>query len=145
MIVKEGSKITVEYEGKFESGEIFDSSSRNGEIKPLIFVVGSGKVIKGFDDGVKGMKNNEEKEIIINPEEAYGMPNPEFKKEFNKDFFPKDQEPKEGMVIIMKSAEGQEIPARIDSVKDDLVTVDLNHPLAGKKLIFKVKIVGIEE
>lgn len=141
MAVKKGDKVKVEYEGKLEDGTVFDSSKSHG--KPLEFEVGSGKVIKGFDEGVVGMEIGEEKEIRIEPKDAYGDHNPELIKKVPKDKLPKEQEVKPGMMLLMGLPNGAQLPVKITEVGDKEVTLDLNHPLAGKTLIFKVKIVGI--
>lgn len=141
MPVEKGNKVKVEYEGSFEDGTIFDSSNKDGTQHPLEFEAGAGKVIKGFDEAVIGMEKGEEKEITIQPAEAYGDPNPELVKKFPRTSLPKDQEPKEGMMLVMKAQTGQQIPARITKVEENEVTIDLNHPLAGKVLKFKIKVV----
>ena len=145
MTVKKGSKVKVEYEGKFENGEVFDSSNKTGEQRPLEFVAGEGHVIPGFDNAVLGMEKDEEKDVEINPEEGYGQLKEELKHEVPKDALPKEQEPKKGMMLIMTSPQGQQIPGVIEDVKDNSVILNLNHPLAGKKLLFKIKVVDISE
>jgi len=142
MKIKKGDKVKVEYEGKFESGEVFDSSKAHGN--PLEFVVESGQVVPGFDKAIDGMEKGEEKEFKIEPKEGYGEHKDELKKEIPRDMLPKDQEPKEGMILMMQAANGQKFPAKIAKVEKDKITIDLNHPLAGKKLIFKVKVLEIE-
>jgi len=142
MSVEKGNTVKVEYEGSFEDGTVFDSSNRDGAQHPLEFEAGSGKVIKGFDEAVIGMEKDEEKEFTIQPADAYGDPNPELVKEFPRASLPKDQEPKEGMMLVMKAQTGQQIPAKIVKVSEENVTIDLNHPLAGKVLKFKIKVVG---
>ncbi|MBR9703943.1 peptidylprolyl isomerase [Candidatus Pacearchaeota archaeon] len=139
MVVKTNNKVTIEYEGKLESGEVFDSSKKAG--KPLEFVTGSGMVIPGFDEGVIGMEKGEEKELNIESDKAYGPYREEMKKEFPKESLPKEPEPKVGMVLVLTTPQGQQIPAKIAKVEADKVIIDLNHPLAGKKLIFKIKLV----
>ncbi|MDH7517529.1 MAG: peptidylprolyl isomerase [Candidatus Thermoplasmatota archaeon] len=139
--VKKGDKVKVEYTGMLEDGTIFDSSEKHNA--PLEFVAGGGQLIKGFDNAVIGMNIGEEKEIKIPPEEAYGMPNPDFVKEVPRDCFPPDQEIKPGMIFVMKMDNGRQIPLRITLVSEDKVTVDLNPPLAGKTLIFKIKLIAI--
>lgn len=141
MAVEKGNTVKVEYEGTFEDGTVFDSSNREGKQQPLEFEAGAGKVIKGFDEAVIGMEKDEEKEITIQSSDAYGDPNPELVKEFPRTSLPKDQEPKEGMMLVMKAQTGQQIPAKIVKVDDEKVTIDLNHPLAGKVLKFKIKVV----
>ena len=144
MEVKKGSKLKVEYEGKFEDGEVFDSSSHGDHSHPLEFEVGAGDVIKGFDDSVLGMKKGEEKEFTLEPDEAYGQPNPELKQDIPRDVLPKDQKPEAGMILMMTTPDGHQMPAKILEVTEDKITLDLNHPLAGRKLIFKIKILDIK-
>jgi len=145
MIIEKGDKIKVDYEGKFETGEVFDSSKHGDHSHPLEFEVGSGQVIKGFDNGVLGLKEGEEKEISIKSADAYGEMRDDLKKEFPKAMVPEGQDIKEGMVLGMQTPDGHQIPARIVEVKESAFVVDLNHPLAGKNLIFKIKIVSIEK
>ncbi|MEX0932629.1 MAG: peptidylprolyl isomerase [Candidatus Pacearchaeota archaeon] len=144
MTIEKGSKVKLQYEGKLETGEVFDSSNKTGEEVPLEFVAGEGHVIKGFDDAVLGMQEGEEKSFEINPEDAYGERREEMKQEIPKSALPQDKTPEKGMMLMMSSPQGQQFPARIEDVKEDSIIIDLNHPLAGKKLLFKVKVVGIE-
>ncbi len=142
MAVNKGDKVTVEYEGKLENGQVFDSTERAG--KPLEFVAGSKQVIESFDEAVKGMEKGQEKEISIEPEKAYGEYNPQLKKSIPRDKLPQDQEPKEGMALMVGTPDGNQIPAKIVGVDNETITIDLNHPLAGKKLNFKIKLVDSE-
>src|SRR3989344_2889376 len=118
MAVKKGDKITVEYEGRLENGEIFDSSAHGDHSHPLEFEVGSGELIKGFDDGVIGMKKDEEKEIVITPDNAYGQRNPKLVKTIPRQNIPNDQEPKPGMMLQVGLPDGKRIPAFIAEVND---------------------------
>jgi FKBP-type peptidyl-prolyl cis-trans isomerase 2 len=140
-IVQEGDTITVEYEGRLEDGTVFDSSDKHDE--PLEFTVGEGKIIKGFDQAVVGMKVGEEKEVIVPPEQAYGQHNPELVRDLPRNVFPEDQEIQQGMVFMMSLPDGRQVPVRIAEVADETVKVDLNSPLAGKTLKFTIKIVSI--
>ena len=142
-IIKKGSKVSLDYEGKFEDGTVFDSSKHGDHSHPLEFEVGAGQVIPGFDNAVIGMKEGDEKEFSIESKDAYGDPNPQLSQEVPRNLLPKEQEPKEGMMLVLGSPDGRQIPARITKVTEDKVTIDLNHPLAGKKLIFKIKIIDI--
>ena len=144
MVIKKGDKVSLDYEGKFEDGTVFDSSTHGDHSHPLEFEVGAGHVIPGFNDSVIGMKKGEEKEFSIESKDAYGDYNPELKKDVPREILPKDQEPKVGMGLMMKAQTGQQIPAKIISINDKTITLDLNHPLAGKKLIFNVKVVDIK-
>ena len=143
MKVMKGDKVVVEYEGRIETGEVFDSSSHGDHSHPLEFEVGSGEVIKGFDQAILGMEIGDKKEVEIEPEEGYGCVNPSVIREFPRKVLPTDKEPEEGMTLKLKTSAGPSIPARITKVTKDSVTLDLNHPLAGKKLIFKIKLAKI--
>jgi FKBP-type peptidyl-prolyl cis-trans isomerase 2 len=145
MKVEQGDKISVEYTGKLENGEVFDSSKHGDHSHPIEFVVGNGMVIKGFDNAVLGMEEEEEKQIKISPDEAYGQPNPEMRKDFPRESLPPGQEPKEGMMLILSDPSGRQFPTKITNVDDEKITLDLNHPLAGKTLIFDIKIVNVEK
>jgi FKBP-type peptidyl-prolyl cis-trans isomerase 2 len=138
---KKGDKVKVEYEGSLEDGTVFDSSEKHEA--PLEFTIGSGQLIPGFDEAVIGMKEGEEKEINIPPEKAYGQPKDELIKEVPRNCFPPDKEIKPGMAFNMKMQDGNQILLRISSVKNETVTVDLNPPLAGRTLKFKIKLLSI--
>jgi peptidylprolyl isomerase len=143
MAVEKGNTIKVEYEGKLEDGTIFDSSEKQGQ--PLQFEAGNGKVVKGFDEAVLGMELNEEKEITLTPENAYGSRKEEMVIKLPRSQFPQDKELKKGMMFIMGTPQGHQLPAVIMDAGENEVTVDMNHPLAGKTLIFKVKVVEINQ
>jgi len=164
-----GNKVKIHYTGKFENGEIFDSSEQNhhhhheeGEScenhdpehghcgahhhdpEPLAFELGAGHVIKGFDDAVEGMEVGETKTVTIPPEEAYGHPREDMIIVFKKDQFPEGLVPEAGMMIELNNDQGGIIPAVITKVEGDDVTIDANHQLAGKTLVFDLRLVEIE-
>jgi peptidylprolyl isomerase len=138
--VKSGDKIKVHYHGRLTSGETFDSSAGR---QPLEFEVGSGMVIKGFDDGVMGMKVGEKKTINIPAVNAYGPKNPEMMIEFPKSQFPPHIEITVGTQLMMSNQSGQQFPVKITEIKDDVVILDANHHLAGEELIFDLELVEI--
>lgn len=140
MVIKKGDKVKVHYTGSLDDGTIFDSSKGKD---PLEFEVGSGKVIKGFDDAIIGMEKGKEKEVKIKSEDAYGNQNAELLKKIPRSQLPPEPEPKVGMMLALTSPDGQQIPARISNVTKEDVTIDLNHPLAGKNLTFKIEVVEI--
>jgi FKBP-type peptidyl-prolyl cis-trans isomerase 2 len=138
-IVKKGDKVKVEYKGTLDDGTVFDSSEGK---EPIAFEAGSGQVIKGFDNAVIDMKNGEEKKINIKSTEAYGDVNPALVKKVPKAAL-QGQEPKPGMMLLLQAPDGRKFPARITEVTDKEITIDLNHPLAGKNLNFDIKVVEI--
>ncbi|MFQ5449281.1 MAG: peptidylprolyl isomerase [Nitrospinaceae bacterium] len=139
--VKKGDKVTVEYTGKFKDGTVFDSSDRHKT--PLIFEVGAGRVIKGFDDAVMGMKKGEEKEFTLQPKEAYGERNPQLMQKVARKELPPEPDPKVGMMLMVANPKGGHRRAIITEVTPQYVILDLNHPLAGKALTFKIRIADI--
>ncbi|MFM8711528.1 MAG: peptidylprolyl isomerase [Sphingomonadales bacterium] len=139
--VKSGDKIKVHYHGKLVSGETFDSSAGR---EPLAFEVGSGAVIKGFDEGVTGMAIGEKKTIQIPFLEAYGAHNAEMVIEMPKDRFPADMEVTIGMPLHMSDGQGRQFQVTVTEIKETSVLLDANHPLAGKDLIFDLELVAIE-
>jgi len=141
--IKAGDKVSLDYEGKLESGEVFDSSKHGDHSHPLEFEVGANMVIPGFEKGVMGLKEGDEKEIVINPEDAYGSHNPEMIQKVPKSAFQTGQEPKVGMVLVLTAPDGRQFPVRITGVEKDTISLDMNHPLAGKKLFFKIKILKV--
>jgi len=143
LTVNDGDTIKIEYVGKLDDGTIFDASEQNGE--PLTFTVGSGQVIKGFDEGVKGMEIGEERELTIEPENAYGQYNPNLVQTVQKEMFPQDAEIEEGMMFLCGLNDGRQVPARIATIKEKEVTIDFNPPLAGKTLYFSIKLLEIVE
>ena len=138
--VKKGDTVKVHYHGKLTTGETFDSSDGK---QPLEFKVGDGDVIKGFEEGVMGMKIGDKKTIQIPAEDAYGNKNEEMMIEFPKDRFPSDMNPEVGMPLTMSNGAGQNFRVTITEVKDDSVILDANHPLAGEELIFDMELVEI--
>ncbi len=137
--VKDGDKVKVHYHGKLRSGETFDSSEGR---EPLEFTVGSGQVIKGFDDGVRGMNIGDKRTVEIECADAYGEKEEERIIEFPKTQFPPDMKPEEGMQLMMNDGEGQSIPVVITEVREDTVLLDANHPLAGQDLIFDIELIA---
>ena len=146
MPIEKGNKVKIHYTGTLEDGTVFDSSEGRD---PLEFEVGSKQVIPGFDEALVGMEKDEEKEITLPPERAYGQPiytKASFASTETKTSskLPKEPEPKVGMQLLMTAPTGQQIPVTIKKVTDKDVTIDLNPPLAGKTLKFKIKVVSYE-
>ncbi|MDG6244293.1 MAG: peptidylprolyl isomerase [Methanolobus sp.] len=139
MPIKDGDTIKIDYTGTLDDGNVFDSSANHDQ--PLEFTVGAGQVIPGFEEAVRGMEAGEEKTFRIEPEEAYGEHNPALTQTVPRSLIQCDMELEEGMMLMVGTAEGQQMPARISEISDENVTLDMNHPLAGKALTFNIKVV----
>lgn len=137
---KDGDKVKVHYHGKLRNGETFDSSEGR---QPLEFTVGTGQVIKGFDDGVKGMQVGDKKTVEIAADDAYGPKDEGNLVEFPKTQFPPEMTPEVGMQLMLNNGEGQQFPVIVTEVKEDSVVLDANHPLAGQDLIFDIEMMEI--
>ena len=143
MKVKNGYTATVHYKGTLpeEEGIEFDSSHRRGE--PIEFEVGSGRMIAGFDAAVVGMSQGEIRTITLAPEEAYGPSQPAAFQSVPKDSFGEGFDFKLNGMIQGTGPMGPFV-ARIHEVRDADVTLDFNHPLAGKTLNFEIELVSVE-
>ncbi len=140
MSAKKGDTVSVHYTGTFPDGTVFDSSVERNE--PIQFTVGAGQMIAGFDQAVEGMTLNEEKEISLQPEEAYGASREDLIFEVPKTQFPPNISPEEGQQLMMRANE-QDIQVLVTKVAEESVTLDANHPMAGKALNFSIKLVEI--
>lgn len=138
--VQAGNTVKVHYKGTLTDGTTFDSSEGR---EPLQFEVGSGMVIKGFDQALVGMNIGDKKTVNIPVDEAYGPADPNKIIEFPRADFPQDMQPEAGMGIHLTDNMGNNHPAVITEVKDTVVVVDVNHVLAGKDLIFEIELVEI--
>ncbi|MCP1662480.1 MAG: peptidylprolyl isomerase [Methanocalculus sp. MSAO_Arc1] len=137
-----GDHVKVHYTGTLEDGEVFDSSL---EREPLEFEVGAGQVIAGFDQGIEGMEAGESRRIEVPADQAYGERNEEIVFPVPKDQFPPDISPSVGDRFQVQVGEDQVIEVGVAEINDDSITLDANHPLAGKNLIFEVTLVEIVE
>ncbi len=139
--VKDGDTVKVHYTGKLEDGTVFDSS-KEGE--PLELTIGAGNVIEGFEKGVIGMERGGSKTVTIPPEEAYGSMNEELVAKVKKETFPGNITPVIGEQLQLKQQDGNIVNVTITEIRGDTVTLDANHPLSGKTLIFDIELVEIK-
>ena len=138
-MIEAGKTVKVHYKGTLDDGTVFDSSEGRD---PIEFEIGGGVVIPGFEAGIASMAVGETKSVDIPCVEAYGEMNDEMVGQIPRADLPEDIEPEVGMVLSMQSPEG-EMPVRIIAVDDEQLTLDANHPLAGKDLKFELTLVEI--
>lgn len=141
--VKEGDTVKVHYTGKLEDGTVFDSSR---ERDPLEVTIGEGKLIPGFENAVLGMSEGDNTTVDISSDDAYGERRDDLELEVAKTDLPENIDPEVGMQLQMQRQEdGQAIPVQITDVTEEVVTLDANHPLAGKDLTFDIELLEISE
>lgn len=136
-MIEKGNKVKVHYTGKFEDNNIFDTSK---DKEPLEFTVGEGQLIPGFEQGVVGLNTGDKKTVELEPEQAYGPVRNELINEVPMEKLPEGV--KQGQMLQAQTEQGA-MNVMVTEVKEKTATVDANHPLAGKKLIFDLEVVEI--
>lgn len=151
-VISEGDSVTVNYTGNYENGEIFDSSieekakecefyNPQRKYEPLCIKIGTGQIIKGFEKALLGMKKGEEKEVTIPPEEAYGNVDPNLVQSVPMEAFKEAKiSPEVGLMLNTQAGVG-----KITKVNTEDVELDFNNPMAGKTLVFNIKVEDIEK
>lgn len=137
---KSGNQVSVHYTGKLESGEVFDSSV---DREPLSFQVGAGQMIKGFDDGVLGMKVGDKKTLTLSPDEAYGQWDHQNVHSIPREHLKGIDDFEIGQILPLQNEHGEVYRPKVMKVTDAEVKLDFNHELAGQTLIFDVEMMSI--
>lgn len=139
---KKGDTVEVHYTGKLEDGTVFDTSQ---DREPLSFTLGEDKVIPGFEKAVEGMEPGDTKTEELSPDDAYGQHREDMVMELEREQIPDNVDPQVGQQLQLRMQDGQTVPVVITDLGDESVTIDANHPLAGKKLIFEIELLDVEE
>ncbi|MFQ5834814.1 MAG: peptidylprolyl isomerase [bacterium] len=137
MPVKKGDEVKLHLSGKLKNGKVFATTEGK---KPVKFTVGAGEILAGIDEAVIGMEKNEEKEITLPPEKAFGERKEELVMKVAKNKL-KGKKVEVGQRISVQSQKGRTMSAQVMKIGEDKITLDLNYPLAGKELTFKIKVV----
>jgi len=139
-VVKDGSLVSLQYTLTGEDGKTIESNKGK---EPLKYTQGQHQIVAGLEREVAGMKVGGEKHVKVKPEDGYGPVNPNLFQEV-----PKEKVPPEGLkvgaILSARGPQGQVVPVRIREIKDKTVVVDLNHPMAGKTLVFDVKVLDVQ-
>ena len=138
--VKDGDKVRIHYTGRLDDKTVFDSSI---EREPLEFTVGDGKLIPGFEKAVVGMTPGESKSVTISPDMAYGAHRKELVVDVERQHVPDNLDLKVGIFVQIRQRDGGAVQAKVVDLSESKVTLDANHPLAGKDLTFDIKLVEI--
>jgi len=137
---KAGDAVKVHYTGKLEDGDIFSTSTQGD---PLQFIVGQGETIPGFDQAVEGMQIGDSKRIEVSSEQAYGPYLDDLVIQVDRKELPPELDPKVGDRLQIQQEDGKAIPVNVIDLTDEAVTLDANHPLAGKDLTFEIELMEI--
>ncbi|MGA7677554.1 MAG: peptidylprolyl isomerase [Dehalococcoidia bacterium] len=138
---KNGDTVQVNYTLKLADGTVIESSAGR---EPLEFTLGAGQVIPGFEKAVFGMKVGEKKTVTIPVDEAYGPRRDDLVGELPREKLPSGLTPEVGQQLVMTRPDGGKTMVTITGVSDNTVTIDANHPLAGKDLTFEIELVKIK-
>ncbi len=141
MKIQERTYVTIEYTLYLDSDEVVDSSDPS---EPFGFVFGAGQVIAGLEKGLEGMEQGETAKITVEADEGYGQRRPELFRDIPREQFPDDLDIESNMIFEASGPHGP-VRFRVESVSDDVVVADLNHPLAGERLHFDVKVVEVRK
>ncbi|WP_429885462.1 FKBP-type peptidyl-prolyl cis-trans isomerase [Geoalkalibacter halelectricus] len=136
----QGDTVKVHYTGRLADGTVFDASPTD---RPLHFIIGRKEVIPGFEQAVIGMYQGGKKTATIAPEQAYGPHRPELVEEIKRSLLPADLTLEPGRQLEVDPAEGQKFVVMVKAVGDEMVTLDANHPLAGRELIFDIELLEV--
>lgn len=137
---KAGDKVKIHYEGRLDDGTVFDSSDGS---EPLEFTLGASQVIPGFEEAITGMSVGEKKTVTISASKAYGQRNEALVKSIDRSNFAPGIELKVGLMMRLTMDNNESIIVQITGLNDKEVTLDANHPLAGKDLTFDITLVEI--
>lgn len=137
---KSGDTIKLNYIGRLGDGSVFDTTENR---QPLQFVLGQDRLIKGFEEAVVGMNPGESKTVELQPEDAYGPRRDEMVLAIDRATLPQDVQPQVGQKIQLQTQEGQPVEAAVTGVTESNITVDANHPLAGRPLTFEIHLLEV--
>ena len=139
MVVQDGRTVSIEYTLKLDDGSTADS---NVGKQPLSYVQGEGQILPSLEDALEGMGVNDSRKVTLSAEEGYGTVDPERRQTVDPEQIPENAR-EVGAQLIASDGQGQRLPVRVHEVRDDAIVIDLNHPLAGQRLHFDVKVIGI--
>ncbi len=137
---RRGDIVTVHYTGSLSDGTVFDSSA---ESDPLMFTIGEGHVIVGFEEAVIGMEKGESKTTTLPAAEAFGLYKEELLVEVGRDMFPEHLVPEVGKPLTLQGSDGSTMEVIVADVAESSVTLDANHPLAGEDVVLDIELVEI--
>jgi len=140
-MAKDGDTVKVHYTGALEDGSVFDTSVGR---EPLELTLGEGKVIPGFEKAVRGLQVGQTEKFTIPAKEAYGSYRDDLKLAVERSQIPENMEPTVGQQLQLRRTDGKTVLVVVADVSEKTVTIDANHPLAGKDLTFEIQLVEVK-
>ena len=140
LVVGSGKKVSFEYTLKVDGQEIDSNAGK----EPIVYTQGDNTIIPGLASQMEGLKAGDQKTVTVESKDGYGEEDPNAVQEVAKADLPKDIAPEVGMVLELQGDDGRSVPGVISKVGDDKVTINFNHPLAGKTLLFDIKVLKVE-
>ena len=134
------TQVTLHFAIRLENGDLVDSTEGNA---PATFCVGDGNLLPGFEQALFGLKAGDKRSLPISPEQGFGQPNPQNVQVMPRSQFT-DMPLSEGLLIIFQDAAKGELPGVVKAFDEQQVSIDFNHPLAGKPLTFEVEIIEVK-
>ncbi|MFT6254244.1 MAG: FKBP-type peptidyl-prolyl cis-trans isomerase SlpA [Granulosicoccus sp.] len=141
VVIAEGTIVTLHFSITLQTGEVIDSTF---DEEPATFTVGDGNLLEGFEEVVMGLAAGSRETFTVLPEKGFGQHNPNNMQTIKRDQFADDITLEKGLVLSFADAQKTELPGVVSGFTDEEVTVDFNHPLAGKDVLFEVQIISVE-
>lgn len=142
MQIAEKKVVTIDYTLKNQAGEVLDTSS-GGD--PLLYIHGASQIVPGLERALTGLAAGQSADVVVEPADGYGARDPEGVFGVPRNAFPAEAQLEVGQSFVGEDEEGQAVPVRVVEVREDVVVVDANHPLAGEKLFFHVDIRDVRD
>lgn len=141
LVIGEGTQVTLHFSLTLKNGHVVDS---NFDKEPAQLVIGDGNLLDGFEKTILGLSAGMREIFVISPENGFGQSNESNIQTFKRDQFDEGLELEEGLMLSFADAQNAELPGVVLRFDDKIVTVDFNHPLAGKEIDFEVEILAVE-
>lgn len=140
MRIEKGRVVDLDYSLHLGDGDVVDRSEPG---EPLTYLHGEGEIVPGLESALEGMEQGQKKQVVVTPADGYGDRDPKRIQRVPREAFPPGFVPEVGMELSAQGPDGEEVPFVVDKVEPSAVTIDLNHPLAGKTLHFDITVRGV--
>jgi FKBP-type peptidyl-prolyl cis-trans isomerase SlyD len=144
-MIKAGTVVNLKYSLKNSKGEVLDEAGVEASPEPFSYLHGADQIVPGLESALEGLKVGDKKNVVVTPEEGYGIKSPELQMTVKRSQFPKDLNIAPGMTFEADAGNGEGMSFTVIGLEGDQVMLDGNHPLAGETLHFAVEVLGVRE